>query len=139
VQTLWLPVDGGAAGFWSSVRGGPVIDLSRIALQRAEEQMDGDSWRAPEVEKHPSPFVYVATCKCGHGITARNKSGLCRDCHHALGSRRRAGVCRGPRCSLPIWAKDLCQTHYQQQRTGKPLTVFRPRRRGILPPMKGTP
>jgi hypothetical protein len=31
-------------------------------------------------------------------------------------------TCAGPECTKDVWSKDLCSTHYQQQRRGKELS-----------------
>lgn len=36
-------------------------------------------------------------------------------------------TCFFPDCDRPVWAKDLCGGHYQQRKSGKPLTMLRPR------------
>ena len=62
------------------------MDLARIALQRAQEQLDGGGWRVddpPDPKIVPRPNYDGRRClRCGEKqLTARNRSNLCRYCY----------------------------------------------------------
>jgi hypothetical protein len=69
------------------------VNLERIAMQRAAEQLESGSWREHEPEwTPPTPhFTYTGVCAMCQTkkITARNKSRICRNCHHNLSPGRR--------------------------------------------------
>ena len=70
------------------------MNLERIAMQRADEQMASEAWRKPD----PEPVVVKVrrdvdgTKRCGRcerGLTPRNTSGLCHGCWGKLSPKRR--------------------------------------------------
>lgn len=77
------------------------MNLEAMALRRAEEQLEAESWRAEErsEKRTPPPVRYDPVRKCMKCRTQRlrhdNASNLCRFCAHSVTPRQREFYRRG--------------------------------------------